>query len=234
MRRITDHERMVAVARERIAGRVVHVLGGGPSLHASLPVVFLDDEAVVGANQGMLHPACDVGLANDGRWIREFGPSVLAVHNGERRPVLFWLRTERAWAPGHPWIVAEPNSAGVWSRDLAGGLVNAMTGLTAIHLADVLGARKIVLHGFDMQAVEGRTHWHDAYAERDAAAPEPGTPGTSWEQTEHFTPPETVYGQALRKFQRYAMDVRAPVFNATPGSALTCWPPLGVPQGAAS
>jgi hypothetical protein len=89
------------------------------------------------------------------------------------------------------------------------------SGYQAIHLATHLGAARIILHGFDMRIVRGELHAMARRERQDAAG----------------------FGRVLReemfpKFQTLVqplLERSVEVVNATPGSALTCWPTI--PQG---
>lgn len=76
------------------------------------------------------------------------------------------------------------------------------SGHKAVGLAIALSAKRIVLLGFDMRVVDGRSHFHDAYQARDPAL---------YEQS--FIP-------AFRGWNEQAKAAGVEVLNATPNSAL--------------
>jgi len=80
------------------------------------------------------------------------------------------------------------------------------SGYAATHLAIHLGAARIVLCGFDMRTVGDRAHWFGDHHWRG--------------------PHRTDYSIFLYHFRNAAKEFssRATVVNATPGSALTCFP----------
>lgn len=81
------------------------------------------------------------------------------------------------------------------------------SGAQAIQLARHLGAARAVLLGFDMRAVAGRTHWHMAHHRETAV--------------------QDFRNVMLPGFQGLARDlprVGLEVLNATPGSAIDCFP----------
>jgi hypothetical protein len=83
------------------------------------------------------------------------------------------------------------------------------SGYQAINLAYHFGAKRIVLLGMDMHT-DGHCHWRKRTVET--------TPG-DFNQTLRQT--------MLPKFNSLVEPLRevgVEVFNATPGSALTCWP----------
>jgi hypothetical protein len=79
------------------------------------------------------------------------------------------------------------------------------SGFQALNLAILLGAARIVLVGFDMRVVDGRRHFHGDHPHPLINA-----------DPRRFVP----------HFERAAASLPAGVeiLNATPGSALTCWP----------
>jgi len=83
------------------------------------------------------------------------------------------------------------------------------SGYQAINLAYHLGAKEIVLVGFDMQTVNGRSHWRTRNGDNEDK-----------EQ-------RVMKNVILPKFQTLQKPLelaRVRVVNATPGSALTLWP----------
>lgn len=89
------------------------------------------------------------------------------------------------------------------SRDPAVIHRGGNSGYQAVNLAAHLGARRIVLLGFDMRVVNGRRHWFGDH------------PG-------QLNMPSD-YAQWVRRFETAAeelMDMGIEVINATPGSAL--------------
>lgn len=81
------------------------------------------------------------------------------------------------------------------------------SGYVAVHLAAQLGARRIVMVGFDMRPVNGKAHWFGDHPKRVSRA----MPFERW---------ITNFGD-LAKIMK-GRDVE--VVNATPGSALKCFP----------
>lgn len=91
---------------------------------------------------------------------------------------------------------------------LTGLRVNGNSGAGAINLAVLFGARKIMLLGFDMhEGPSGEKHWH----------------------VDHPSPcvQKQLFSEWLHKFDAVAKDLKTlgvEVVNATPGSALKCFP----------
>ncbi len=81
------------------------------------------------------------------------------------------------------------------------------SGIQAINLAYHLGARRVVLLGFDMQATGGKTHWHGKHPGEDGGY----SPWHKW----------------LWRYQLVADDAKRmgfEIINATRETALTCFP----------
>lgn len=82
---------------------------------------------------------------------------------------------------------------------------NKSSGGSAINFAYHLGASKIVLLGYDMHKVDGKTNWHD----------------------DHPSHNKDPYWRFLRPFPFIAKDAESlnlTIINATPGSAIDCFP----------
>ena len=83
------------------------------------------------------------------------------------------------------------------------------SGYQAINLAYHLGAKEIVLVGFDMRTIDGRVHWRQRNGDNENG------------QT------RTMTNVMLPKFQTLKTPLEQEgvrVINATPGSSLTIWP----------
>lgn len=83
------------------------------------------------------------------------------------------------------------------------------SGYQCVHLAAKLGAKRIILCGFDMRSIKNRQHWHDRH-------PAP--------LRDHS---DGIYSGWIRSFEGLATELTkrgVEVFNATPGSKLTCFP----------
>ena len=180
-------------------GETVVCIGGGPSLTAG-DVDRVEGKArVVAVNDAhRLPPWADVLYGCDRKWWRwhggvpEFpGLKVSLEETGEADIKLLGNSGELGFDPDR--------------RRLRTG---ANGGYQAIHLAVHLGARRIVLLGYDMKpAPDGRTHW---FGEHPVA-----------------TKPSVFAAVMLPKFPtlKAALDrLGVEVVNATPDSALTIWP----------
>lgn len=79
------------------------------------------------------------------------------------------------------------------------------SGHAAVSLAIHLGAKRIVLLGFDGRAVNGRTHWHDRYRE---------------ERQEIYA----LFNRGWRGWRVAALKMGVQIVNATPGSLIDEFP----------
>lgn len=187
------------------AGQTIAVLGAGPSLNAGdVERVRAAGWPMVAVNNALeLAPDAAVHFFTDVRWHRWYGHSTpyrsfagiratlenwdLVARDPGLRPLLNHGREGLCFAPG---------------RICNGG----SSGYAAMNLALQLGAVRLVLLGFDMQPVGGRTHF---FGDHPTA-----------------TPPE-VYALMLSYFPTMRAELQArhlEVVNCTPGSALTTFP----------
>jgi len=82
---------------------------------------------------------------------------------------------------------------------------NGCSGSSAINFAYHLGARRVVLLGFDMRRVDGKTNWHN----------------------DHPSPDKNPYARFLQHYPRIAKDAEGlglEIVNCTPGSAIDQFP----------
>ena len=200
-------------------GETVAILGGGPSLspgdvnalHGRMRVIavnnaywlapwadilYFSDEAWWCWHHGGTDPKGErhkgdpryhafpgrkVALANACTFRRE--PAVRILQNYEANPGLCEIRD------------------GVYT--------GRSSGYQAINLAAHLGVARILLLGFDMRPVAGRTHWHMAH--------------------KRATTPEDFGNTMLPWFRTLVEPCRArgiEVINCTPGSAIECFPKM--------
>lgn len=85
-------------------------------------------------------------------------------------------------------------------------------GYQAVNLAFLMGFKKIILLGFDMQRTGGKTHFHGDHHGMN-------------------NPYDNLFRQWIQNFDLMAKDLRAAgveVLNATRETALTCFPRISV------
>ena len=137
-------------------GDTIYIVGGGTSLK-NFDFNLLRDKVVIAVNKAILHiPFAQVLYWSDTRFyewhskeVDEFkGIKVTCRAQPKRNDIINLLNTGKTGL--------ETMSYGL--RD--GG----NSGYAAINLAYHLGAKRIVLLGFDMQTYGKDTHWHDGYS----------------------------------------------------------------------
>jgi hypothetical protein len=183
-------------------GERCYVLGGGPSLKL-VDVGRLETRHVIAVNNAYeLAPWIPVCFFGDLRW-HNWHRAALAQFPGLKvtcrnelfgRPGVLVVRKRRG-----PYGLSTDQSEIAW---------NLSSGACAINLATLLGASEIVLLGFDMRKIDGKTNWHDEHPGEANAKRDP-------------------YARFLEPFTAIARDLEAmsvPCVNATPGSALTLFP----------
>ncbi len=194
------------------SGEMVFILGGGPSLRGFDPAILRNHPVIAIHEAGLtMCPWADILFWSDVRW-QQWNEQRIALHTGEMR-----YTCQRGW-------IEEVDRARYihFVPRCADGSMNAFdndprslggydSGSRCINLAYHTGAAGAVLLGFDMHDLplprwqEG--NWHDA----------------------HKAPPED--GQRAKFREAHdrmaaALPEGFAVYNATPGSALTCWPTL--------
>lgn len=150
------------VPAEAWAGETAFILGGGPSLRGFNVERIRGRGRVIGVNEAglTLAPWCDVLFWADKRWLG-WNHDRLHLHTGQ------WKVTRKRPHVPVPFDVRVlrflPRRLSHWP-DAVGGWCG---GSSALNLAYLLGARRIVLLGFDMHDVpverwqEG--NWHDRH-----------------------------------------------------------------------
>lgn len=179
-------------------GETVYLIGCGPSVRPA-DVDRLRGRRVIAINDSVfLAPWADVCYACDARWWQTRAPK-LTGYRGFRVTLADVPETLRLRNTGETGLETEPN----------GLRTGKNSGYQAINLAYHLGASRIVLLGYDMRVVGGALHW--------SARPELQT-AAGFSRT---------LAAMLPMFDTLVEPLRAAgveVLNATPGSALRCWP----------
>ena len=177
---------------------VVCVIGGGPSLTQSDVAACAGQHTIV-INQGYeMAPWADILFVGDTAWLER--------HPGALECVPSVYSLSRKIEKGFPTVNVLRNTG----RD---GLELQPTGLrsgknsghASINLAYHLGAKYILLLGFDMQMVKGRRHWHE---------------------DDHEQRPQT-FREWINAMTGLSVALRergVTVINCTPDSALACFP----------
>lgn len=176
------------------------VFAPGPSLPSLWPPKRVPPCPSIAVNDAWeIVPAADALYAADAEWWRYHHKTI--EYRGLR------VGTWESWfVPG----LANLEMSGADGFDDRLGWIRhgSNSGCGAIHLAGQLGARRIVLVGFDQRRVNGESHWfgeHPRIISRGRSSP---------------------YERWVPSFEklRDALAARGvEVLNATPGSALTCF-----------
>ena len=189
------------------AGETVVCLGGGPSLTPEQADLCRGKARAIAINNALfLAPWADLHYVCDRRWMD---------WHGNRQEV----ETYEGLRVTLDTIIAEKRSGWLWlenddgnGRDGLSGNRTALktgrnSGYQVINLAVHLGAARILLLGYDMRAVEGRTHWHGDHPTPTRASIYPNVmlPG---------------FGTLVEPLKARGVDV----INCTPGSALDVFP----------
>lgn len=202
-------------------GRRAFVLGSGPSLRG-FDRTILHAEMTIGCNEEYTWGP-SISLCQDPRFFAGDGyPGRIpakdnpAWFRGSSMPVYFHGHPDSPMPEANDDIFSA-NSAHsretpfAWGTSLAGGLYyGANVGMSAINLAELLGADPIYLLGFDAKAEGERTHCHDAY-------PKEWTLDKAVDRA-------YVYGRWIAEFRNIAPKVRARVVNLNPDSAIDAFP----------
>lgn len=178
-------------------GERVFILGGGPSLsHAPLAALRGAGRVIAINDAFLLAPQADVHYFADARWF-EWNRSDLSVFAGRYR-----VTRAEIVAPGLDVRRLRHDRRRDYSTD-PGVLAGYCSGANAINLAALFGARDIILLGFDMRP----GNWHDRHK----------TPPRPTHHRDKFIP-------SIERMAPHLAAAGVRVTNATPGSALTCFP----------
>lgn len=172
-------------------GGTAHVLGGGPSLTREL-CAELPAESCIACNSTIkLKPTAAVLYFSDYKWFRTHRP-IFDQYRGH--VVTASVRAKKVFAMDKHFHLVRPPTI---------PMAVTTSGHCAVDVAAAMGAKRIILHGFDCRTVEGRSHCHDDYA-------------MQWS--------DSLYRERILpmwKGWRERMERRGvTVLNATPGSAI--------------
>lgn len=188
------------------------VVAPGPSLSESVALKcrlarMLHDFRVVVVNDAYrLIEHADILYACDARWWEVHAGAVRFT--GERWTThedgVQHTNSKEGVAERYGLNCVRGHDGNEFSTDPAVIAYGSNSGFQAVNLALLKGATRVVLVGFDMRRVNGRAHF---FGEHPA-------PLISKED----------YGDFVAPFRIAARSCRVPIVNATPGSALNCFP----------
>ncbi len=178
------------------------ILGGGPSLK-NIDVSRLRGHRVIAVNNAyQLGDFIDVMFFGDCRWFHLHKKQLLSFAG-----LKLTTCEQHVKYPGIKVVRRKTNINGLSNNP---GLLawNLSSGACAINVATLLGVKRIVLLGFDMQKIDGHSNWHKDH-------------GTS------NNPKHNPYRKFMSRFAQIAKSLQSmnvECINATPGSALTEFP----------
>lgn len=184
-------------------GSTVFIIGGGPSI-TNVDLSLLHSQRCIGVNQAYkFGPWVDVCYFGDCGWygqnlplIRSFGG--LKLTSCTRCPSKGWKHVHRIRRSKMYGLETERRDSIAW---------NNCSGASAINIAFWLGAKRIVLLGFDMRLDRGKKNYHNDY---QGSVNNPD-----------------IFKKHMRGFPQIARDaltVGIEILNATPNSAITNFP----------
>lgn len=183
-------------------GETVVILGGGPSLtQEDADIARMSDCRRIATNNAfMLDPWADVLCWGDIRWFYENRDRIRDGYSGPLKITWHEISNRR----GHAIQTLKQDRGGFsMSPDTIGG---NSTGCSAVNLAYLFGASRILLLGFDMTAARGN-NWHELHTRHASEA--------------RF---RTLFIPELERAAAILKQRGVEVINCTPNSALTCFP----------
>lgn len=182
-------------------------LGAGPSLTAEDVNYVRGKARVIAINTSIeLAPWADVLYACDKQWWRW-------AHSEPKRYPNFRLFTGLKFAltaesMKYPGVVVLKNTGALGLETNPQALKHGRNGgYQAIGVAKHLGARRILLLGYDMQRVKGKEHWHG-------------------EHPRHTRSPYTQFRESYQHLVQPLKDLGIQVINCSRETALHCFPQM--------
>lgn len=183
-------------------GEDVFVLGGGPSVRA-FPLSRLKGRKVIGCNDAYLlgEDIVNVLIFGDETWYRlHCKKHAFEAFGGTKITLSQSLEGERG-------LVLAPKRESGFHRTALGW--NGNTGMAAINLALVYGAKRVFLIGFDMCVSDkGRSNWHKNGLDKP----------TSEHYKRYMSNAPQCAGDAQAKWPEVS------IINLNPSSKLEAWP----------
>jgi hypothetical protein len=191
-------------------GKTIYLLGGGPSL-AGFDLEALRGRPTIAINRTFeLAPWADILYFCDARFWRVFGVDVMDVFTGMYAVTL-------SHVVGPVDFVRHLRSSGKIGLETKPDALRHgnNSGYQAINLAYLLGAKTIVLLGYDMKVAGTRTHAHEGYREPNMDQP-----------TYAHCVAHSLKNRFLPHFKALVDPLAhagVKVYNANPDSALDCF-----------
>ena len=204
------------------SGQTCVILAGGPSLKGQDLSALANTHPwpkVIAINDSWkLKPYASALYFSDAAWWqRQIDQNEFSVDGVRFHDLIY----KGAWIKGgagfqeHPQVRQLQFTGQVGLEMNPGGLRHGSnSGYAAINLAYLFGASRIVLLGYDMRCEGERIHWHDRYD---------GWPASYFHNVlqNEFLP---LFNYLVEPLAEAGVEV----INATPGSALACWPRMSL------
>lgn len=190
----------------------VFILGGGPSL-AKMDLHKLQGKNVLGVNQAYkLGDWVEVCYSGDSRWytwnhrpLRRYKGMMITSYPSHFRQ-----------KPASPTLnVRRITGEGISSSDPAHIRWNGNSGASAVNVAYWLGAKRIVLIGYDMKRCGDKFNWHTDY---------PKTPPKDISTGRYKTNPYRKFLKCWPAIKQDAKHLGLEILNATPEGNLNLFP----------
>lgn len=150
--------------QEKWKDKEVFIIGGGPSLR-KFDWELLKPELTIGCNTAFMlgSDICKVCVFGDRNWFDVFEAKLVKFKGAVFTNCVSLLHTK------HPWLWTMSRQQSGLSRTALGWSNN--TGVVAINLAFLLGARCVYLLGFDMRRTVEHSNWHNWIVNEAQVAP---------------------------------------------------------------
>lgn len=197
--------------------QTAYILGGGPSLLGMDYCLGLEkllkDKRVIGVNNAFkFGPWVDACWFGDAHWF-DWNFKSLAKFSGLKVTCNPKFLTKKQFDEHHILVMNRGKSNGIEKK--AGHIAwNRSSGASAINFAYHLGAKRIILLGFDMHSDGINHNWHKEHKGRSIS-------NSNFNPYERFLKP-------FKQIKEEADNLGLEILNATVGSALTIFPMVNI------
>lgn len=201
----------LAVADRRWDGRRIIVAAPGPSLTSEVAAVCGGETILAVSDAYRVFPKADVVYSCDAVWWETNGPN--GDFSGERWTThsLSPKNDKRNLKDRDKFHIIEGRAGQGFSKNPHFVHYGNNSGFQAVNLGILFGAKKIILVGFDMRTVDGKSHFF-------------GNHKTPLRDSHSFI----VWIRDFATAAKIAPDVS--IINATPGSALDCFSKMSLEE----
>jgi len=189
------------------------IIGGGPSLAGRDLSVLSDRCRAIAVNCAYKLGSFEAMYFGDSRWLADFGAG-LANFAGLK----ITSHLEHDGKYGIRVIRRDFEGLGI-SKDPELLYWNKSSGACAINLAVLLGAGRIILLGFDMKRVNGKSNYHTEYQPIDP----------KFDPFYKFLPPFNAISDDLKKLGIECVNA-TPIIKGQPLSALEAFPTIDIDE----